>query len=328
PAPEPKAPTAQREPLSVQQPAPPASEFQEPPVVPPPAQQKPVAVQQSVPLAPVNKVQPVRPAGTAELIASLLSGIDAAFGVDPEPDEAEKVAPPPVTAVPEPPQASFGYETVAPQGDFGFEAAPHQVDFGFESSFGNEEVEQAPSSPVPVEKEVAAPIPAAPVAEKTPTTGRREDDLDAELREMLEDLKGNTGELKPVLDYETHYSLGLAYKDMDLLDEAIEQFQLAFRIATLGGPDTSYIQCCHMLGFCFKRKEMSKVAIMWFQRGLKVPNRSEDEYQAIRFEIGLCYEELGDVDKAIEIFTEVYGIDVNYRHVTAKLKELQASKNA
>ena len=83
-----------------------------------------------------------------------------------------------------------------------------------------------------------------------------------------------------------------------------------------------------MLGFCFNKKRMPKLAIMWFERGLKVPDRPEDEYQALRFEIGLCYEEMGDLDKAIEVFGEVYGIDVNYRQVNAKLKELQAAKKA
>jgi hypothetical protein len=73
---------------------------------------------------------------------------------------------------------------------------------------------------------------------------------------------------------------------------------------------------------------MSRVAVMWFQRGLKVPNRPEDEYQALRYETGLCYEELGETDKAIDAFTEVYGIDVNYREVSEKLDQLQALKNA
>jgi hypothetical protein len=151
--------------------------------------------------------------------------------------------------------------------------------------------------------------------------------VDDELKEMLEDLKGNTAELKPTIDFETHYSLGLAYKDMGLVDEAIEQFQFAHRLA-LAGAEDDHIQCCHMLGICFRLKNMPKLAIMWYQRGLKVLNRSEDEYQALRFEIGLCYEEIGDLDNAIDTFTEVYGIDVNYRRVADKIRELQAAKNA
>ncbi|HSB08563.1 MAG TPA: tetratricopeptide repeat protein [Blastocatellia bacterium] len=147
-----------------------------------------------------------------------------------------------------------------------------------------------------------------------------------ELREIFDELKEKTSDLKPLLDFETHYSLGLAYKDMDLLDDAISEFQMAFRTAGVNEPEGDFIQCCNMLGVCFKRKQMLKVAIMWFERGLKIPNRSEDEHQALRFEIGLCYEEMGEIDKALEVFTHVYGIDVNYRKVGEKIKELQAAK--
>ena len=147
-----------------------------------------------------------------------------------------------------------------------------------------------------------------------------------ELQEIFEELKEQTGELKPLIDFETHYSLGLAYKDMDLLDEAISEFQMAFRTAGIEDLEGDCIHCCNMLGVCFKRKQMPKVAIMWFERGLKIPKRLEDEYQALRFEIGLCYEEMSDIERAIEAFTEVYGIDVNYRKVGEKIKQLRAAK--
>jgi len=149
-----------------------------------------------------------------------------------------------------------------------------------------------------------------------------------ELQEIFEELKEKTGDLKPLLDFETHYSLGLAYKDMDLLDDAISEFQMAFRTAGVEDLEGDCIHCCNMLGVCFKRKEMYKVAIMWFERGLKLSHRTEDEYQALRFEIGLCYEELGETDSALEVFTQVYGTDVNYRKVGEKIKQLRALQSA
>ena len=103
---------------------------------------------------------------------------------------------------------------------------------------------------------------------------------------------------------------------------------MAFRTAGIQDLEDDYIHCCNMLGVCFKRKQMPKVAIMWFERGLKIPDRPEDEYQALRFEIGLCFEEMGELDKAIDIFTQVYGIDVNYRKVSEKLQQLRSAKNA
>jgi tetratricopeptide (TPR) repeat protein len=149
-----------------------------------------------------------------------------------------------------------------------------------------------------------------------------------DFHEITEELRGTTGELRLEGDFDTHYTLGLAYKDIDLIDEAIERFQMAFRIAALGQDEGNYFQCCHMLGLCFKQKGMLKPAILWFQRGLKTPNRTEDEYQALRYEMGLCYEQLGELDKAIETFMEVFAIDVNYRHVGEKLRELQALKSS
>jgi tetratricopeptide (TPR) repeat protein len=147
-----------------------------------------------------------------------------------------------------------------------------------------------------------------------------------ELREIFDELKEKTGDLKPIIDFETHYSLGLAYKDMELLDDAISEFQMAFRVAGIEDLEGDYIHCCNMLGVCFKRKQLHKVAIMWFERGLKIPDRLEEEYQALRFEIGLCYEEMGELDRAIEAFTDAYGIDVNYRKVGEKIKQLRAAK--
>ncbi|HSE98566.1 MAG TPA: tetratricopeptide repeat protein, partial [Blastocatellia bacterium] len=170
----------------------------------------------------------------------------------------------------------------------------------------------------------AAPAEVASTSQSAPDS----EDTGVDLNQIFEEIKENTGNLAPLLDYETHYSLGLAYKDMELFDDAIEQFQMAFKVAGLEDVAGNHIQCCHMLGVCFNRKQMPDVAVMWFERGLKVEGRTEDEYQALRYEIGQCYEEMGEFDKAIVAYSQVYGIDVNYRNVGEKIKRLQALKGA
>jgi tetratricopeptide (TPR) repeat protein len=276
-----------------------------------------------------------KPSVTADLIASLVSGLDATLGelgIEEPFDSPETVPsldnyatqshftpPEPAVAPPEPGVAT--YQSVSAQDSISMTPDPAPFDIGPGSTAGRSLEDDFGE----LARAASRELPQQPVLQHQ--GGRRNDDLDMELREMLEELKGNTTELQPVIDFETHYSLGLAYKDMDLLDEAIEQFQSAYRLAS-DSHESNYIQCCHMLGFCFNKKHMPKLAIMWFERGLKIPDRPEDEYQALRFEIGLCYEEMGDLAKAIEVFGEVYGIDVNYRQVGAKLKELHAAKNA
>lgn len=153
-----------------------------------------------------------------------------------------------------------------------------------------------------------------------------EDEEEGGLQQMLEDFIEDTDSITDLQDYETHYSLGLAYKDMELLDEAIEQFQMAYKLASRSDSQQNYIECCHMLGFCFRRKYLPKVAVMWFQRGLQAPNSSDDELQALRYEIGSSYEEMGDTDNALDSFLGVYATDVNYRDVSKRIRDLQAIK--
>ncbi len=127
-------------------------------------------------------------------------------------------------------------------------------------------------------------------------------------------------------DYETHFNLGLAYKDMDLLDEAVEEFQTAASLAPPRDGTPRYLQCCNLLGHCFVQKGMGRVAVMWFNRGLQAPGHTEDEYQALRYELGAAYEQMGELDKAIDVFSEVYGVNVSYRGVADRLRDLQSQK--
>lgn len=124
-------------------------------------------------------------------------------------------------------------------------------------------------------------------------------------------------------DFETHYNLGLAYKDMDLFDEAIEEFQTAFRGTDPHSPDPHYFQVCNMLGLCFMAKNEPQLATVWFKRGVEAPGRTEDEYQAMRYDLGLAYEQMGRYDLALEVFEMVYAVDINYREVAEKLAELR-----
>jgi tetratricopeptide (TPR) repeat protein len=127
-------------------------------------------------------------------------------------------------------------------------------------------------------------------------------------------------------DYETHYNLGLAYKEMDLMEEAVEEFQFAIGLAAPSDGTARYLQCCNLLGHCFMQKGMPRLAVTWFKKGLDAPGHTGDEYLALRYELGLAYEQLGDLDSAIDTFTEVYGVNISYRGVGAKLNELQTEK--
>src|SRR2546421_2862862 len=125
-------------------------------------------------------------------------------------------------------------------------------------------------------------------------------------------------------DFETHYNLGLAFQEMDLFEEALEEFQVAVGLVAPGDGTSRYLQCCNLLGNCFMQKGVPQLAIKWFDKGLTLPDASEDQRQAFRYELGAAYEQAGDFNRAIDLFTEVYGINVSYRGVNERLRELQA----
>jgi lipopolysaccharide biosynthesis regulator YciM len=99
---------------------------------------------------------------------------------------------------------------------------------------------------------------------------------------------------------------------------------MAANLVTPGDGTPRYLQCCNLLGHCFMQKGVPQLAVTWFNKGLNAPGASEDERQALRFDLGAAYEQVGDLDRAIEIFTEVYGINVSYRGVNERLRILQA----
>jgi tetratricopeptide (TPR) repeat protein len=151
--------------------------------------------------------------------------------------------------------------------------------------------------------------------------------IDAGLAEIFEEFR-EAAEEEPVSneDYETHYNMGTAYKEMELIDEAIQEFQTAANLAKPGDGTSRYLQCCNMLGHCFLHKGMPRAAVLWFKKGLDAPGHAEDEYKALRYELGSAYQQMGDINRALEIFTEVYGVDVSYRDIADKLDELQSQK--
>jgi tetratricopeptide (TPR) repeat protein len=147
--------------------------------------------------------------------------------------------------------------------------------------------------------------------------------IDAGLAELFEEFRVAEEGDEVKEDYETHYNMGTAYKEMDLMDEAIQEFQTSANLVKPGDGTSRFLQCCNMLGHCFIQKGMPEAAVLWFKKGLKAPGHSEDEYQALRYELASAYEQLGDLKQAREFYTEVYGVDVSYREVAEKLSQLR-----
>jgi tetratricopeptide (TPR) repeat protein len=159
-----------------------------------------------------------------------------------------------------------------------------------------------------------------------PTPAPAGSGIDSGLAEIFEEfrLEAEGESASSNEDFETHYNMATAYKEMDLLDEAIREFQIAAGLTGSVEAAPRFFQCCNMLGHCFIEKGMPRAAVLWFKKGLDAPGRNPDEYKALEYELGSAYEAMGDLTRAVAAFTEVYGVDVGYRDIAEKLESLQA----
>lgn len=147
--------------------------------------------------------------------------------------------------------------------------------------------------------------------------------LDDVFEEFKQDIDEDLGDS----DYETHYSLGIAFREMGLVEEAIAEFQKAMQNKNLDTDGEDYVKCCNLLGLCFVEKGLPQVATKWFTKGLSSRGHSEETYQALRYDLACAHELAGNDKAALETFLDVYGTDINYRDVADKIETLKNRVN-
>ena len=124
-------------------------------------------------------------------------------------------------------------------------------------------------------------------------------------------------------DPETHYNLGVAFREMGLLDESIGEFQKVVRGAGKGNYPSNFLQACSLLAICFMEKKMPAIAVNGTSVRWKHPDLDEEALMALQYDLGVAYEQAGDSRNALERFTEVYSQNIDFRDVADKIRELQ-----
>ena len=118
-------------------------------------------------------------------------------------------------------------------------------------------------------------------------------------------------------DGETHYDLGLAYKEMGLMDEAIKAFDKA-----LSAPGRE-VGCRVMIGLCYREQGNMTEAIQQFKQGLHA-EPSDRERQSLYYEIACSYEGLGDTGEALYYFEMVLKRDPKFADVNTRVMQLRS----
>jgi tetratricopeptide (TPR) repeat protein len=149
----------------------------------------------------------------------------------------------------------------------------------------------------------------------------REDSLSPRPPEAFEDMLAQFKEgVAAHMDEEdagAHYDLGVAYKEMGLLNEAIAEFQKSVRTPVYKA--RSY----EAIGQAFLEQKKFELAAEALQRALREDDLSDDELVGVLYLLGYSMEALGDRTEAITYYRRVIGVDAKFRDAIARLNALQ-----
>jgi tetratricopeptide (TPR) repeat protein len=142
-------------------------------------------------------------------------------------------------------------------------------------------------------------------------------DLFEEFKEDMEEGSGQTE------DPDTHYNLGMAFKEMGLLDEAIGELQKVCQSIDRGQPFSQSMQAFTWLAHCFVEKGVPEASFKWYQKALNMAE-DEDTRTAIHYELACAYEVANMKPEALRHFMEVYSANIDYRDVAERIKQLKS----
>jgi tetratricopeptide (TPR) repeat protein len=144
------------------------------------------------------------------------------------------------------------------------------------------------------------------------------DQVDVE--EVFAKFKEGVAKQIDVDDGQGHYDLGIAYKEMGLVDDAIREFDTAAR-------DAKRACICHsMIGMIEIERGNVNEAIEAFMRGLKSPGRSKEQEASLTFEIGAAYEAKKMGKLALDYFQRTARLIPTFRDVQDRIRRLQRAE--
>jgi tetratricopeptide (TPR) repeat protein len=157
----------------------------------------------------------------------------------------------------------------------------------------------------------------------TRMTGRQVDpsgDEQRDFEEMLAQFKKGIDENVDLDDYQAHYDLGVAFKEMGLLDEAVAEFQRALR-APEGRLRTS-----EALGACFYEKGQYAVAEAVLRRAVDTLTGGDDEKIGLIYWLARSVEVQGRAEAARALYERALAVDIRFQDINERINRLMTGR--
>ena len=143
-----------------------------------------------------------------------------------------------------------------------------------------------------------------------------EDDEQKDFGEMLDKFKAGISRNVDEEDFESHYDLGIAFREMGLLDEAIGSFQKALR-----GNDQR-VRASEAIGQCFMDKGEAGVTMTVLQKLVREPGITDAQMVGVLYLLGRAAESLGRSAEAASYFERVLAVQIGFRDTANRLSAL------
>lgn len=151
------------------------------------------------------------------------------------------------------------------------------------------------------------------VVEDSKPTG----DEEADFAEMLRRFKRGLAENVDAEDFAAHYDLGVAFKEMGLIDEAIAEFQKSLR-----GADHR-VRSYEALGQCFVEKAQYPIAAALLQRAIEAPGLEDQQLVGVLYLLAFACEHLGRHADALRYYQRVFAVDIEFRDVAQRVASME-----
>jgi len=151
------------------------------------------------------------------------------------------------------------------------------------------------------------------LADVEPDRESEKEEAGAEVASIFEAFKKGVEEEVGEGDFETHYNLGIAYKEMGLLEDAIREFQLATRV------EADSFQAASMLAMCYLEQGAHEQAVFGYRKLLEGLSPDDERYASVKYDLAVALEKSGDAEGALEIFRELHARDAAFRDVAQRV---------
>jgi tetratricopeptide (TPR) repeat protein len=135
---------------------------------------------------------------------------------------------------------------------------------------------------------------------------------------IFSDFKKGVSETLEEGDYETRYDLGIAYREMELYEDAIGEFRFCL------DSEARRFDSLYLMGICTRELSRFDDAVNHFEQALALPDIPAERLASVYFDLSFAQEGIGDIERACASVKSVLEIDASFPSAIERLAELEA----